>query len=267
MSSSSDDGAGDVREDELHAFIDGRLDEWRRTAVLAHLARQPDELRRLARYAVHKDELRRRVEAADLPGDDPTTLRLQRELADRLTRASPTTARLRRAAAIALLIGAGWASNTLYHQYIERQVPHIVAEAAQAHQVFGGDSQRPVELTAASRAEMVAWFTGHLGEAVEIPSLHAIGLRLVGGRLLTGEDGPVAQLIYEDRGGRRLTLALSSEPTDAGPEIQIVEVSGLTAGYWQDGELAYAVVAETSEQQLVAIASEIGAQEPAPGLL
>ena len=253
----------DVSEDELHAFVDGRLGEWRRTAVLTHLARHPDALARLARYAVHRDELRRRVEAADLPGDDPATLRLQRELADRLGRRSPAVVRLRHAAAIALLLGAGWWSNTLYHRYLQIRVPYVVAEAAQAHQVFGEDHDRPVELAAAARAEMVAWFTRQLGEPVDIPSLHAIGLRLVGGRLLAGGDGPVAQLIYEDRGGHRLTLALSSEPVDAGPEIEIVAVpGGLTAGYWRDGELAYAVVAETSEQELVAIASEIGAQEP-----
>jgi anti-sigma factor RsiW len=113
---------------------------------------------------------------------------------------------------------------------------------------------------------MAAWFSRHLGEPVEIPSLRALGLHLMGGRLLTGDDGPVAQLIYEDDAGRRLTLCLSVDPADLGLEVELVEVDGLTAGYWQKGELSYALVAETSDLQLVAIASELGAAAPA-GLL
>jgi anti-sigma factor RsiW len=109
---------------------------------------------------------------------------------------------------------------------------------------------------------MAAWFSRHLGEPIEIPSLRAVGLHLVGGRLLTGDDGPVAQLIYEDRKGRRLTLCLSSAPAGTGLEIELVEVDGLTAGYWQDGELSYALVAQTPDLQLVAIASELGAVAP-----
>ena len=137
-----------------------------------------------------------------------------------------------------------------------------MAEAAQAHEVFGGDSQHPVELTAASQTEMAGWFSRQLGAPIEIPSLRAIGLRLVGGRLLPGDDAPVAQLIYEDSAQRRLTLCLSAEPSAAGMQVKLVEVDGLTAGYWHDGEVGYALVAQTPDLQLVAIASELGAEEP-----
>ena len=44
--------------------------------------------------------------------------------------------------------------------------------------------------------------------------------------------------------------------------IELVEVDGLTAGYWHDGEVGYALVAQTPDLQLVAIASELGAEEP-----
>lgn len=252
-----------IHEHELQAFIDGQLDKRRHTDVLAYLGRHPDQLERLARYAAQKDELRHRLEEIDWP-DDPTTVRLEQQLADRLT-GRDRRAWLRRAASIALLFGAGWSGHLVYDRYLEPRLPSLVIEAAYAHQVFGEDTQRPVELSAAtatSRAEMVAWFTRHLGEAIEIPSLHAVGLRLIGGRLLPGEEGPIAQLIYEDGAGHRLTLALSAKPAYAGPEIKLAAVDGLTAGYWKDGELSYAVVAETSEQQLVAIASELGAQDP-----
>jgi len=255
----------EIHEDELQAFVDGMLSRGRCTAVLAHLGRHPEEIQRLTQYAAHKDELRRGLHALELPDDDPITAQLQRALAERLTR--PDYGRwLGRAASIALLLAAGWSSHALYQKYLEPHLPSVVVEAAQAHEVFSEDSQRPVELPAAARIEMAAWFSQHLGVPVEIPSLRAIGLRLVGGRLLAGDEGPVAQLIYQDNARRRLTLCVSVDPADLDLEVELVHVDGLTAGYWQKGELSYALVAQTPDLQLVAIASELGAAAPV-GLL
>lgn len=251
----------EVDEAEVQALVDGRLDAGRHAVVLAALAEDPARLARVTDYARQTAELREQVAALGPTEPDPATVRLEQELAAALTRPR-WMPHLRRAAAVVLLLGAGWASHDLFQAVLGSRLPSVVIEAAQAHQVFAEDRHRPVELTAAARQEMVAWFSHHLGEQVEIPSLHAVGLRLIGGRLLTAEDGPVAQLIYEDRSGHRLTLCLSSIPAEVGGDFQIVEVDGLTAGYWQDGELTFAVVAATSERELAAIASEAGAPEP-----
>lgn len=251
----------EIREAELQAFVDGQLPEGRYTAVLAHLGHHPDEIERLAEYARHKEALRRGLEAVDPAADDPTTAELQRTLADRLSRRDYRRW-LRQAATVVLLLAAGWSSHGVYQKSLASRIPQLVIKAAQAHEVFGADRQRPVELTAASTAEMAAWFSSRLGEPVEIPILAAMGLRLIGGRLLAAGDHPMAQLIYEDSGGNRLTLCLSSEPVEAGQEIELVEVGDLTAGYWQDGDLTYALVGTTPDAQLIAIASELGAREP-----
>jgi len=250
-----------ISEAEMQALVDGRLAPRRQTEVLARLGRDPERLRRVAAYAEQTVALRRRVVALEDATADPASERLQRELGAALARRRHRPW-LRRAAAAVLLLGAGWSGHALFQSSLAQRLPPVVVEAAQAHHVFAEDRQRPVEFRAAARKEMAAWFSRHLGEPVEIPSLHAVGLRLVGGRLLSGDDGPVAQLIYEDRSGYRLTLCLSGEPAEIGPDFQIAQVDGLTAGYWQDGEITYAVVAETSEQQLAVIATEAGAPAP-----
>jgi anti-sigma factor RsiW len=253
--------APQIQEEELHAFVDGQLPKERCRAVLAYLGHYPHEIVRLAAYATQKEELRRQFEAIEVPSASATTAELERALAGRLS-GSCYREWLRRVAAIAGLVVIGWWSNTFYQQHLAERLPDVVVEAAQAHQIFGGDVRRPVELTAAASADMVAWFSSRLGEHVEIPSLGTAGLRLVGGRLLAGDEGPVAQLIYEHEDGHRLTLGVSAEPADSGAEIEVVTFEGLTAGYWLEGALTYALVGKTSEAQLVAIATRIGADQP-----
>lgn len=252
-----------VSEDDLQAFVDGELPRHRMREVLVHLGTHPHEIPRLAWYIVQTEEVRRRLHGVASATSDPETERLQAELAQRL-RQPVMRPWLRHGVAVMFLLGIGWGGHTLSDEYFE--LPPVVVEAVQAHQVFGDDRRRPVELTAAAERVMTAWFSDHLDEPVRIPSLDALGLRLVGGRLLSADDGPVAQLIYEDRAGRRLTLCLSSEPLDVGGEVQIAESEGLTAGYWEVGELSYALVAETSETQLTAIAAELGGREAEPFL-
>jgi anti-sigma factor RsiW len=249
----------EIGEDELQAFVDGRLREARNPAVLAYLARHPGHMQRILVYAAQRFELRNRLRKAKLPADDPDTLRLQHELAERLSK--PIYRKwIGWAAMVTLLLGAGWWAHALSESYLEW--PALLEEATQAHQVFGDDPQRPVELAAAARQEMRSWFSRQLGAQVEIPSLRQLGFGLVGGRLLAGESGPVAQLLYEDAAGDRLTLCLAAEPAENGPEIRLTEVAGLTAGYWDEGDLAYALVGATTERELATVASALGALTP-----
>ena len=46
-----------VNQDELHAFVDGRIDPARRAAVEAYLADHPEDAERIAAYAAHKEAL------------------------------------------------------------------------------------------------------------------------------------------------------------------------------------------------------------------
>jgi len=253
--------APEIGEEELHAFVDGQLPKGRCTAVLAYLGQHPQEIARLAAYAAQKEEIRRQLDAIELGGDNATTAALQRAVAERL-RGRSYQQWLRRVAAMVALLAVGWWANASHERYLADRLPGVVMEAAQAHQIFGKDIDRPVELTAAAAADMEAWFSSRLGELVKIPSLNALGLQLVGGRLLAGDDGPVAQLIYEGENNYRLTLGLSAEHVDAGLEIEVVMFEGLKARYWHEGDLTYALVGPESDQELVAIATQLGAGQP-----
>jgi len=46
---------------------------------------------------------------------------------------------------------------------------------------------------------------------------------------------------------------------DGGTEIEVVTLGGLKAGYWHGGGLAYALVGPTTDQELIVIATRLGA--------
>jgi anti-sigma factor RsiW len=243
-----------VREEDLHAFVDGQLDDDDAAQVLAHLEENPDAHARVLAYIRQKALVRAALEQL------PAAAERRSETADRREPAPPRrpwAERMRRMAAAAVLVGVGWSMHTAADLYREWRVPPVVEAATQAHQVFGSDGVRPVELPASAWWEMRAWFEQHLDTPVDIPDLSAVGLRFVGGRLLASGVGPMAQLLYEDADGQRLTVYLTKAPATADAEVQIVKVAHFAAGYWKEGDLTYTIVAEMEAEALRALAFEI----------
>lgn len=247
-----------LSEEDLQAFVDGQLPPERRDELITQLGVDPEARRRVEAYMEHKRLLREGLRQIGDPGrPSALTEHLAAELAGRLARRPRSTWWRRQAAAAAAVFVLGWGGHLAYQEFNPWRLPAMVNGAAKAHQIFAQDSARPVELPASASTELAGWFSDHLGEAVQIPDLRDVGLRFVGGRLLGTERGPLAQMLYEDNRGHRLTLYLASGDTDAEAEVQVVHVDGFTAGYWMGETLAYTIVAETPDEQLLAIALEI----------
>lgn len=244
-------------ETELHAYIDGELDEVARARVVAYLAIHPLERVRVAAYHRHKVLLRACLEqTVEADGSSAETDRLVHSLAARLERRQHRPSLGRIAAGLAIFV-AGALTHPAHNAYQEWRVPPVVEAAAQAHEVFGDDPARPTELASTSQRDMVAWFAEHLGEDVQVPDLAFLGHRLVGGRLLSSATGPMAQLLYEDGLKRRLTIYLSAQDTGSGSHVEVVKVASVSAGYWKDGDITYTVVAEMESDALLEVASDI----------
>jgi len=252
---------GPIEETELHALIDGELAEARAAEVRDWLARHPEAGRRLEAYRSQKRAITQALEAEARHTGDAKTHALERRLAQKLNRPARWPQQFRRAAAIVLLLATGWSGNVLFERYLAHRMPAMVGDAARAHEIFAEDRKRPVELAAWRSNELETWFSDHLGEPVEIPSLHSLGLRFMGGRLISSDEGPLAQMIYEDDKRRRLSLYLSSSGEDDAATIEIVKIDGFNAGYWSREGFVYTIVAETPSEQLIAIASELGGSD------
>jgi anti-sigma factor RsiW len=246
-----------VTEAELQAYVDGRLPEARRADVEAYLAARPEEASRIAAYGSQREALR------DLYAevlDEPLPERLVR--AAEGARSAARTRMLRwgmaaGCAMVALAVGgmAGWQLHA-WNSPTARGTTGIARQAAVAHATYSPEVRHPVEVGADQEAHLVAWLSKRLGGSVRAPRL--AGFPLVGGRLLPGESGPVAQFMYQHESGRRLTLYVRNEPGASGETaFRYAREGKIGVFYWIDRGFGYALSGELEREDLYAVASQV----------
>jgi anti-sigma factor RsiW len=250
-----------LTDNDLHAYVDGELPESRRLVVEATLAADPAVAEQVRAYRAQKRALQD-LFAPVLDEPIPAALR---------TAARPPAAKksmlprwsLQRLAAslvIAVLGGViGWLGHGRYQQndLLARntQLPH---RAAIAHAVFTPDVRRPVEVKAEQEDQLVTWLSKRLGTPVRPPKLGALGYELIGGRLLPGNSGPVAQFMYQEASGQRLTLYVSTERFEnRDTAFRFAQEGQINVFYWIDGPYGYALSASIPKDELARIATAV----------
>jgi anti-sigma factor RsiW len=161
------------------------------------------------------------------------------------------------AAVFALGIGIGW---LVRGEFIAPQtVPVSLArQAAIAHAVYAPEVRHPVEVGASEESHLVGWLSKRLGTTLKAPKLAPLGYELVGGRLLSGLQGPVAHFMYQDARGQRLTLYVSrqrGEPRDTA--FRFSQEDRVSVFYWVDGNYGYALSGEIRKDQLLQVAEVV----------
>lgn len=238
-------------DDDLHAYVDDQLDPARREAVATWLAGHPVEAERVAAWQAQKRAL---LAAFDPVLAEPVPQRL---LAAAQHRPSGRPLSLRIAAAVGWLalggiIGYGLKGNPPAR---DGGLPPLAHSAAVAHVVYTPEVRHPVEVAADQEAHLVQWLSKRLGTVLKVPHLASEGYNLVGGRLLPGESGPVAQFMYEDASGKRLTLYVRTDAADNRETAFRYALEGkVGVFYWLDGKLGYALSGELPRERLLTLA-------------
>jgi anti-sigma factor RsiW len=93
---------------------------------------------------------------------------------------------------------------------------------------------------------------------VRPPKLGTLGFELIGGRLLPGNSGPVAQFMYQDATGQRLTLYVSTDnATNQDSAFRFAKEGQVNVFYWIDGKFGYALSAAIDKGRLAQIATAV----------
>ena len=210
-------------DDEIHAYVDGRLDEPRREAVAFYLAQHPGRAEEVQAWQRDAQRLRAAFGAwpslPDNPALDPARIRDRRR--QRLR------ARLAMAAMLVLSLGLGGLGGWQAHGWRQARLEPPMGDALQAYRMFA--SARPARFDMVPRRgrDMQAWLDRHLVRAPRLPDLSASGFQPVGGRLMASDSGPAAMVVYAD--GRGGAISFYLRPPAA--------YRTLTRGHRRDGDL------------------------------
>ena len=260
-------------EAELQAWVDGVLAPDRRDAVAAYLDLHPAEATRLQAYRTQNVALRALFNPVlDETLPPPLATPPRRRHWPALLPAWPMQPTLRYAAVLLLSLGSGalgWAlhgqsdrnaatSSALAQAAATQDEDALAHRAAVAYAVYSPEVRHPVEVGADQEAHLVAWLSKRLGTQLRPPQLGRLGYELVGGRLLPGQSGPVAQFMYHDASGQRLTLYVSAEQgqnKDTG--FRFAQEGQVSVFYWIDGKFGYALSAGIGKDALGKVADAV----------
>jgi anti-sigma factor RsiW len=227
----------DIREDDLHAYVDGGLDDARRLEVESWLAGHPEDAERVRDWEAQNRALHH---AFDPVLNEPLPLDLVHAASGRRHRLG----RLWRSIAAVLALAATGLAG--YGIGVRSARPPTLAQlprdAAAAYAVFTPERRHPVEVDAAHADHLVAWLSNRLGSRLSAPDFTAEGFALLGGRLLSGGGGPVAQFMYQDTAGHRVTLYIRRDVRDGrDTAFRHAVENGVEVFYWIDRDLGYAL--------------------------
>ncbi|WP_250473934.1 anti-sigma factor [Caballeronia sp. GAFFF1] len=275
-----------ISEEEIQAYVDGVLGEHRREEIDRLLETDPALASRVSDYFALSGMLHDRFDRV-----------LQEPLPERLTRvldtldapdASTTPAAkvnagrgpaanwpkyAGMAAALVLGIGIGVAgmmsppardmlasgdeNASLRHASLTKD-ESFARQSAIAYVTYAPMVTRPVEVGADQEEELVKWLSNRLGTDVHAPVLTRVGFNLMGGRLLPGDEGPIAQFMYHDAKGERITLNVSHRKvsTDV-TAFKLYQDGSVNVFYWVDGDFGYAVSGAIARPQLLAVSHDV----------
>ncbi len=240
-----------VTEDELHAYIDGELPAERRADVEAFLTAHPEDAERVRSWRAMAEMLHARY---DDIANEPVPKRLE---IDRLVRAPRKWIYGATAAALLAFVaggGAGWVARGAAASPSAFQ--SFTVDALDAHRLYVVEVRHPVEVPGDERAHLQAWLSKRCGWTVHAPDLDATGLKLVGGRLLPGPNGPASFLMYESASGERFTV-YAAKTASGSTQMRYTTMDNDGALFWADRGVGYVVSGASDRERLRQVAQAV----------
>ncbi|KAF1712349.1 hypothetical protein CSC70_02165 [Pseudoxanthomonas kalamensis DSM 18571] len=234
-------------EDELHAYVDGRLDAVRRAEINAWLEANPLHAAQVRGWKRDAERLRALHAYPEAWPANPQLepARVRHGLRKRRWRRLGMTASLM--FSLALGTGAGW-----YARQTSLPMTHPpMADAVAAYRQFVDADAPPMEFGNDRVDDLQRWLQRHYGNEGSVPDLGAAGYHLLGGRLLSTEQGVAAMLVYQDGSGARVGVYL--RPRGQLRSSGRRRDGNLLAQYWSRHDTSFAVVsavADTAALQL-----------------
>ncbi len=247
----------DISEDELHAYVDGRLPVERNMVIEAWLAENPHVADEVADWRAQNEGIRDLFGAEPKSGALPAALRGV-GMMRRVDISSPVAAI---SACLLLVVGAGAGvpiARLVSTPAASVALADTLPEAARTNYVvYASEVRHPVEVRADERDHLVEWLSKRLGSALKAPDLSAEGFSLIGGRLVAFAGAPGALFMYEDMQGQRVTLMAGRNMDNAETGFLFAKSGDVQTFYWIDGPVGYALSGAINRERLEATAHQV----------
>jgi anti-sigma factor RsiW len=157
------------------------------------------------------------------------------------------------AAVVAFLLGgtAGWFARDASFVAPSR-LDAFTTEALSAHRLYIAEVRHPIEVKAGEQ-HLVPWLSRRVGTTLRAPDLESFGLKLLGGRLLPGLQGPAALFMYEGANGERFTLYSSSQRQPQS-SFRYTVVDKFAAIHWVESDIGFVISGPADRERLGKIA-------------
>ena len=234
-----------IRDDDVHAYIDGELDAGRRQAVEVAVAQDAGLARRIAGYRADKARVNRVY--GSLAG------RPYPAHWDRLIRADHFSRRRQRfqltgAIAAALMLAIG--TLGIFHQGADVPSGDVVEAALQVRDEAPVPPHDSVEVGSLAQARAYdAQLSRVAGVEVRVPDLHVMGYRVTGLRF----TNRAAQVMYRDGRDRLFTLYI--RPSNGETRFDQFARRGLRVCIWQDDRVSTVMIGPMSAAVMQRLAS------------
>jgi anti-sigma factor RsiW len=255
-----------THEDDLHAYIDGALEDGQRPAVERYLAENPEAAHRVAAYQVQREALRTAF-ASRAAEKLPPELSLAQIIGQQNRPRRPWLI----AASVVFALGIGLAGGWLLHApqipgRAQQALALLEQEALTSHVVYAVDRRHPIEVPGVEAPHLQQWLSNRLERTIVAPNLSGLGYHLVGGRLLATERGGAAALLmYDDANHNRISVLLRPMAPALHVPGTTIQKDGVNGRAWINNGIGVAVVAAMPESAIAPVATQIGTDLGTPG--
>lgn len=249
-----------IDERDLHAYVDGLLDDHRARKVEEYLKRHPEKAAEVRDYIEYNKQLRK---AYEHEADEPVPQRLLSVLNRPVRNVWPVVGK---AAAVvvlcALSAGGGWlgaynnnsaVSTVSAEDGMVRSFLHQVA--LNAEPAFNVAPVEKLELNAgAQHTDPLNWLTQKVALEMQAPNLTQAGYTLEQRRLVTRGPQEFVELKYANSSGDAIKLYMKTRWDKEPPSIEFFRQGGKAIAHWQEGPLVYALTGALDQDNAAQIA-------------
>lgn len=250
-----------IDERDLHAYVDGLLDDQRARKVEEYLKRHPEKSDEIRDYMEYNRLLRKIYERET---DEPVPQRLLSVLNRPVTNIWPAVAR---AAAVVMLCilsagfghmsayDSGGASAVIKEDGMVRNFLHQIAMNTDAH--FEAAPVQKLNINTTRQTDPLNWLTQKVALEMQAPNLTQAGYTLDSRRLVTRGTQEFVELKYVNSSNDPIRLYMKTRWEKDAPTIEFSRNDGQSIAYWQEGPLVYALAGALDQTRAAQIAQLI----------